>query len=241
MQISLPSHVIRVRRGRWTGAGVRIAIVDSGVNGRHSHVRGLAQALRATDGDDGTVRWIGDPTDEVGHGTAVAAAIRQKVPRAELYSLKVFDRTLLTHMRYVLAAIHWATEHGMHLVNLSLGSSNDEHIPGLQGAAESALAAGTLLVASSEPAETPVYPAVLPGFVGVRTDPHCDEWSYSLWPGEVLPVGACGYPRRLPDRPPAANFRGTSFAAAHVTGFMALFVHQLGGTSGVLEHVVSAH
>lgn len=229
------SLLIRIPHRRWSGTGVRVAVVDSGVNARHSHVRGVALALRACDGKRGEVRWVKDSTDRIGHGTAVAAVIRQKAPLAEIISLKVFDDTLITRMRYVLAAIQWAAEQGVHVVNLSLGSDNPDHIPALQEAAERAIAGGTLLVASAEAGGEPTFPAALPGFIGVRTDPHCDEWSYSVWPDEPLPFGACGYPRSLPDRPPSANFRGTSFAAAHMTGFIALLVEASGTTEGVVD------
>ena len=55
----------------WTGRGVRIAIVDSGVHEAHPHVNGVAAGL-AID-EDGT--WTDDYTDRLGHGTAVGSGV----------------------------------------------------------------------------------------------------------------------------------------------------------------------
>src|SRR6478752_1228633 len=106
-----------------TGRGVRIAVVDSGVHAAHPHVGSVAGGVGID--DDGRV--YDDYVDRLGHGTAVAAAIREKAPDAEIYAVKVFDRSLSTRISALVAAIDWSAANGMHLVNLSLGTARMEH------------------------------------------------------------------------------------------------------------------
>jgi len=76
-----------------TGRGVVVAVIDSGIHAAHPHVGGvLGGANLLHDVDDGA----GDLLDRIGHGTAVAAAIREKSPAVDLLAIKVFDRQLTT-------------------------------------------------------------------------------------------------------------------------------------------------
>jgi subtilisin family serine protease len=84
-----------------TGRGVRIAVIDSGVFATHPHVGGVAGGVAIT--LDGTEH--GDFVDRLGHGTAVAAAIKEKAGDAEIYAVKVFDRTLSTSVATLVRAI----------------------------------------------------------------------------------------------------------------------------------------
>jgi hypothetical protein len=69
--------------------GVRVAVIDSGIHPGHPHVLGVAGGVAIfRDGESD------DYLDRLGHGTAVAAAIREKAPDAQLLAVKVFDRTL---------------------------------------------------------------------------------------------------------------------------------------------------
>jgi len=113
-----------------TGRGVRVAIVDSGVHASHPHVGGIAGGI-AID-DHGALHE--DIVDRLGHGTAIAAAIREKAADAELFAVKVFDRVLSTSIASLVDGIDWAAQHGMHIVNLSLGTPRREHGPALAAA-----------------------------------------------------------------------------------------------------------
>src|SRR5262245_37772227 len=101
-----------------TGRGVRVAVIDSGVHAEHPHVGAVAGGV-AIDPDG---REHGDYVDRIGHGTAVAAAIRDLAPDAAIYAVKIFDRTLATHVDQLVGAIDWSARAGMHVANLSLGT-----------------------------------------------------------------------------------------------------------------------
>ena len=103
--------------------GVRIAVIDSGVHAVHPHVNGIAGGIAIL--ADG--REDSDFNDKLGHGTAVTAAIREKAPTADIFAVKIFHDSLATRIQPLLHAIQWSVENGMHLINLSLGTSKAEH------------------------------------------------------------------------------------------------------------------
>src|SRR6266480_6610370 len=108
----------------YTGRGVRVGIIDSGVNPAHPHVGGVVGGTRIACGDaDGSTDYL----DYIGHGTAVAGAIYEKAPDAQLYAVKVFDRALTTNIEAIIKAITWCVENEMDVINLSLGTVNIEH------------------------------------------------------------------------------------------------------------------
>ena len=74
----------------FSGKGVRIAVIDSGVYAAHPHVGAVAGGVGIR--EDGTV--VDDYVDGLGHGTAVTAAIREKAPNADIFAIKVFWHTL---------------------------------------------------------------------------------------------------------------------------------------------------
>ena len=201
-----------------TGRGVRVAVVDSGVHAAHPHVGSVAGGV-AID-DEG--REHDDYVDRLGHGTAVAAAIKEKAPDAELYAVKVFDRSLSTRISTLVAAIDWSARNGMHIVNLSLGTARIEHERALTEAIRRAAARGAVVVAAAEDAGVRWLPGSLPGVVPVRLDASCPRHQYRVTGGGGAPVFcASGFPRQIPGVPPERNLNGISFAVANMSGFAA--------------------
>jgi subtilisin family serine protease len=198
---------------------VRIAVIDSGIHAAHPHVERVAGGV----GFDAAGRELDDWVDRLGHGTAVAAAIREKAPAAELYAVKVFHEKLATRIDALIAAIAWSARHGMRWINLSLGTPNFEHAAVLRDAVARAGAAGATIVAAYEDGATPMLPGRLPGVVAVQLDWTCPRHQCRR---VTLPCGtevyrASGYPRDIPGVPPDRNLRGISFAVATVTGLLA--------------------
>jgi subtilisin family serine protease len=201
-----------------TGRGVRIAVIDSGVHAAHPHVGSVAGGI-AID-DEG--REHDDYLDRLGHGTAVAAAIKEKAPDAELYAVKVFDRSLSTCISTLVAAIDWSARNGMHIVNLSLGTARTEHERALTEAIRRAAGRGAVVVAAAEDAGVRWLPGSLPGVVSVRLDASCPRHQYRVTGGGDAPVFcASGFPREIPGVPPERNLNGISFAVANMSGFAA--------------------
>jgi subtilisin family serine protease len=201
-----------------TGRGVRIAVIDSGVHAAHPHVGHVAGGV-AID-EDG--REHGDYVDRLGHGTAVAAAIREKAPDAEIYAVKVFDRSLSTRVSALVAAIDWAARHGVHLINLSLGTARAEHERALDAAVRGAAVRGAVIVAAAEDEGVRWLPGSLPGVIAVQLDATCPRDQYrAIGVNGTTVFRASGFPREIPGVPPERNLNGISFAVANMTGFAA--------------------
>lgn len=199
---------------------VSIAIIDTGVHASHPHVGGVAGGVGF--GEEG--RPTDDFVDRLGHGTAVAAAIREKAPAADLWAVKVFDRELRTDIAKLLAGLDWAIARRFPLVNLSLGTAEAAHEPPLVARVERAVAQGVLIVTAGAAEDGTVYlPGALPGVLPVDLDWDC--------PRDLVRVAeradgrrvcrASGYPRPIPGVPPERNVKGLSFAVANVTACLA--------------------
>ncbi len=198
----------------WTGRGIRVAIIDSGVNPAHPHVGvvsgGVGIGLRAN-----SSVYL----DYLGHGTAVAGAVRETAPDAELYAVKVFDRSLSTSIEKLLRAIDWALEQRADLINVSLGTDNPDHRPAFEEAIHCAERAGAILVAA---AAGESLPGALPRVLRAAIDPSCPrgDWRWRIDSGRTC-FHASGYARPIPGVPPEQNLNGISFAVARLTGFAA--------------------
>ena len=197
---------------------VRVAVIDSGVHVGHPHVGAIAGGV-AFD-EDG--RKHDDYLDRLGHGTAVTAAIQEKAPDAELYAVKVFDRTLGTRIAALVKAIDWAAAEGMHVANLSLGTSKPEHEAALRDAVERATVRGLLIVSARDDEGVRWLPGSLPGVIPVQLDWTCPREEYRVADIDGLTIfRASGFPRPIPGVPPERNLNGISFAVANMTGFVA--------------------
>jgi hypothetical protein len=178
-----------------TGRGVRVAVIDSGVNTSHPHIARV---------DGG---FPEDFSDRLGHGTAVMAAIQEKAPDAEYFAVRVFGGALRTNIDSLVRAVEWCVETNIDVINLSLGTTNLEHAARFEPFLKKAI-----IVAAAG-----AFPGDLDGVVGVALDPDCprDEYRYD---GKIF--HASGFPRPVPGVPPERNLNGVSFAVANMTGFV---------------------
>jgi hypothetical protein len=197
---------------------MKIAIVDSGIHPGHPHVGEIAGAVGImADGESE------DAIDRLGHGTAVAGAIREKAPDAELYAVKVFDRRLAANIAVILRALEWCRAHHMDLVNLSLGTENSAHRDSFVQ-----VLGDDLVVLSAATS----LPGNLPGVIGVLADADCPRDSFRYRGGVFH---ASPYPRPIPGVPVEANLQGISFAVANMTGLAA---RALGNNRNVRETLI---
>ena len=183
---------------------MKIAIIDSGIHPGHPHVGEIAGGVQIALAGESQ-----DTIDRLGHGTAVAGAIREKVRDAELYAVKVFDRRLTANIGVILRALEWCRDHRMDLVNLSLGTENPAH----RDAFLRVLGDGLLVVSAAN-----VLPGSLSEVIGVAPDPDCPRDVFRYHAGVFY---ASPYPRPIPGVPVTRNLRGISFAVANMTGLVA--------------------
>jgi len=215
-----------------TGRHVRVAVVDSGIHADHPHVGGISGGV-AIDALGAMATDLVSLSDRLGHGTAVAAAIREKAPAVELFAVKVFGQTLTATGRALVDAILWAADRRVHIINLSLGTLNQEHAEALSVAVRHATSQGALVVSAAPQVDAAWLPGGLDGVIAVDVDWHCarETCHVSVDDDGRIRLSASGYPRPIPGVAPERNFRGLSFAVANATGLLALALEGYAGPS----------
>src|SRR5205807_10469494 len=159
---------------QYTGRGVRIAVIDSGVHAAHPHVGGVAGGFAIR--EDGSL--AGGYVDRLGHGTAVTAAIREKAPDAEILAVKVFWRGLATDVATLVRGIDESLARGARAINLSLGTAEAAHRGELHAAVQRAIDHGAIIVSAVEDAGVRWLPGSLDGVLGVHLDWTCERREY---------------------------------------------------------------
>jgi subtilisin len=208
-----------------TGQGVKVAVVDSGIDPDHPAVRGVAGGV-AFDHDPAAPRGVrvteGRHGDLFGHGTACAGIIRRLAPQAELYSVRVLGRRLTGKGLVFAAGVRWAIEHGMQVVNLSLSTSRRDYFALFHELADLAYFRGVMLVGAVNNVPAPSYPSQYASVFSVAANQHTDPFAITYNPAPPVEFGAPGIDLEVPwldGRTVTAT--GNSFAAPHVAGLIA--------------------
>jgi len=215
---------------RCTGHGVKVAIVDSGIDATHPDLKGrIAGGVCLRLEADDQLGFIPDFDDTVGHGTACAGIVAKKAPQSELYAVKILDENLATQERLLAHAIRWCADNGINVVNLSLGTTNEAHIPALQAACDYATQQGVVLVAAQSNERQISYPAALSNVLGVTAGKKRERFAFAFQEGPIEFVTRGDRQRLCWLQPRYIFMGGTSFAAAHLSGIVALILGELPG------------
>lgn len=186
-------------------------MIDSGVHASHPHVGAVEECVCLAPPD-------GDVIDRLGHGTAVAAAIRDIAPGTTLIVGKVFDRSLSTNAAVLARGIDWAVERHARVINLSLGTPNVAHVSALGASVSRAATAGAIVVSARESGGVVWLPGSIEGVAGVVSDSSLERDELEI---DERGFVAAPYPRPIPGMPRERNLSGVSFAVANVSGFLA--------------------
>jgi subtilisin family serine protease len=202
------------------GIGLRVAIVDSGVEAGHPAIGGrLVDSVRVEIGGDDVEILPDDGSDVVGHGTAAAGIIHSIAPGAELLSVRVLGPDNRAKGLAFLAALEWAIDSGASVVNLSLSSKSDALYADFHALADRAYFSNVLLVSAANNVPGPSYPSLFAAVVSVAAhdvrDP--DVWFYN--PAPPVEFGAYGLDVDVAWRGGGRmRVTGNSFAAPHIAG-----------------------
>ncbi|MGE5553439.1 MAG: S8 family peptidase [Betaproteobacteria bacterium] len=219
------------------GAGVSVAILDTGVDLNHPDLfPNLAAGVNI-------LNPRRPPMDDNGHGTHVAgiiAAVQNGVgvvgvaPRVRICPVKVLDRQGEGRLSDVVQGLEWCVKQGIRIINLSLGAP--EGNPTFAAAVGRVQEAGAVLVAAAGNAgpdpDTIGYPARYPQTIAVGATTQADTVADFSSRGAELDLVAPG--ENIPSTWPGGGYRtlsGTSMAAPHVSGLAALLLAREPGLS----------
>ena len=129
-----------------------MAVIDSGIEAGHPQVGEVQHAVSVEEGDtDDDVRFVEGPHDDLyGHGTACAGIIRGLAPDVEPVSVRVLGPDLKGSAFDFAHGLNWCIEHGVHVVNLSLSTSNEDYAETFYDLLDQAARANVLVVPDLE-------------------------------------------------------------------------------------------
>ena len=136
--------------GGSSGRGVRVCIVDSGIEPAHPLVGPVDSSHVAVAGEDGEVSVVTDEEGDVsGHGTACGGIVRAIAPECELHGVRVLGPDLTGTGKALLAGLEWAVRQGFDVINTSLSTRKRAFADVLRELADDAYFERSLLVCSA--------------------------------------------------------------------------------------------
>ena len=214
--------------GDSTGSGVRVAIIDSGIEASHPAVGGMVKGSVVIHYDPDSESKIHIETEEesldiFGHGTACAGIIHHIAPQAELYSVRVIGKGLKSKALQFAGGIQWALENGMHVLNMSLSTSRPEYYGLFHKLADEAYFKNVMLVSAVNNIPAPSYPSLYSSVVSVASHDGHDAFTYFYNPSPPVEFGAPGIDVSVAWKDKSyTTSTGNSFAAPHIAGIVAL-------------------
>src|SRR5918996_2774055 len=210
--------------GGSTGEGVRVCILDSGVEVGHPQVGELESAVAISVGEDEETIVTEDREGDLsGHGTACAGIVRSLAPDCHISSVRVLGQGFKGSGKVLLAGLRYAVEQGFDLINMSLSTTKRPFAAVLHELADSAYFRRTVLVASAHNMPVESFPWKFSSVVSVGSheldDPHM-LFSNPLPPVEFFARGVDLDVAWLGGS--TIRVTGNSFATPHVSGFCAL-------------------
>ena len=206
------------------GAGVTVAIVDSGVEASHPAVGGrLVASVRVEMDGDEPIVLDDEGVDVVGHGTACAGIIHELAPDADIVSVRVLGKKNTTKGIAFARGLDWVVEQGIGVANLSLSSRSEDLYAAFHDLVDHAYFANTVLVcaASNSPGQAS-YPSLFASVISVAAHDLSDPLVWYYNPKPPVEFGARGVSVPVAWRGGASIVgTGNSFAAPHVTGLVA--------------------
>ena len=212
------------------GRGVLVAVIDSGIDTEHPELKtSVAESFEAIDFD---------PADEKRHGTAMAAVIAANsqllgiAPSVRLLSARAFgvpkgDSKASATTFAILKSMQWSFDRGARIFNLSFAGPRD---PALMKGLDALAARDVVMIAAAGnagPDTPPAYPGAHSGVIAVTATDKTDVLFSMANNGKYIALAAPGVD--VMTATPGNRYElmsGTSVAAAHVTGVVALMMEK---------------
>lgn len=211
------------------GAKVKVALIDTGLDEAHPELQGVIA---------GKFDALGtDPTGTLAHGTALAGVIVAKSslrgisPSAELLAARAFGAAAGAAAQgtsfQILQALDWAAEKGARVFNLSFAGPQDRLMGRTLEGARTRKIIAIAAVGNAGPGTPPLYPAAEPSVLAVTATDAGDAVFNRANSGRQVAIAAPGVDIVAAAPEKSYTFSsGTSIAAAHVSGLVALMLER---------------
>ena len=200
-----------------------MCVLDSGIDEDHPLVGNVEQSVTVVE-KAGKARVVKDDRGDVsGHGTACAGIVRSLAPDASLVSVRVLGPEVRGSFPALEKGLEWAIAHGFDILNLSLSVRSRKLAPELAELADRGVFRGTMLVCSAHNLPVESYPWRFSSVVSVGS--HDEDDPKLVYYNPEPPVEFYARGVEVPIAWPGGGTvlaTGNSFAAAHVSGLLAL-------------------
>ncbi len=219
-----------IQRGQ--GKGVKIAILDSGIEASHPALAAMELADDSAIVEEGRQLCTipGGGLDVFGHGTAVAGIIHSRAPLATIGSFRVLSGSLRSRTAIIMEGARAAIEGGYQIINCSLGSGVREHWDKFKYWVDEAYLRGVHIVAAcnNQDASRPEWPAHFTSVIAVNMARHASPTDLFYRPGSLVEFAAHGVDVEVAwSGGMYRQMSGSSFAAPHVTAMLARLLSEI--------------
>lgn len=213
---------------RCQGEGIKVGIIDTGIDLGHPDLKdNIKEAYSVVDG--------ASADDDNGHGTHVAgiiAALDNDIgvvgvaPKAEIYSVKAFDKKGRGTVSDIIDALQWCVENKVHVINMSFGiGTNSRALKRAIGAAHRHKIIMVAAAGNSGARDSVLYPAKYPEVIAVAASDSKDQAADFSSRGPEVNIIAPGVDvSSTYINEEYKNLSGTSMACPHVVGACALLM-----------------
>jgi subtilisin len=225
-----------IQRGR--GRGIRIAVLDSGIETSHPAFGGLELVDDVAVVQDGMKLKVvsGEGRDLFGHGTAVAGILRQVAPEVEIGSFRVLGESLSARTAIILEGARQAIDRGYHILKCSLGCGIPEHVLKYKSWVDEAYTKGVHVVAAcnNQDSGRPEWPGFFTSVLTVNMARVEQAGQVFYRRGSLVEFAARGVDIEVAwCGGTTKKVTGSSFAAPQVAGMLACLLSEVPGITPV--------
>jgi subtilisin family serine protease len=212
--------------GGSTGSGMRVGIIDSGLETTHPLLNGRVVRSVAVEMVDGEPKIVPDePVDLYGHGTACGGIVLGLAPDVELVSIRVLGADLRGKGTAFAAGLEWAIDEGINVLNLSLSSKSEALYSVFHDLVDRAYFRGVALVCAANNVPAASYPSLFSSVFSVAAHGEPDPRRLYYNPAPPVEFGAWGVDVPMAWKDGGSIVAtGNSFASPHVAGMVALIL-----------------